>query len=200
MKLSICLIRDFEISSGKLNDWNWSGMQDRGRRKWEKIVGPQQCGYRTGSRERNHLRGLCVMEYWKGMFASWFEMASHAVLKYPSVVPSPLSTPHPIPESFHEGQREVSDLEHPNLLSEVEVGSVFGGKSTQRRLELLRGVVLGRAKCDPGVKVGSKRWQKATYSVSICPLPRVLSYTGERTEILYPMHDRVSNLFIGTFR
>lgn len=60
-------------------------------------------------------------------------MASHAVLKYPSVVPSPLSTPHPIPESFHEGQREVSDLEHPTLVSEVEVGSVFGGKSTTKK-------------------------------------------------------------------
>lgn len=141
----------------------------------------------------------------------WWNIGEECLLpdlKWPPMLylSTPLWYPHHSPlltqsqSPFMKGREKYQTWNTPPWWVKWKLGQYLEERAQQRRLELLRGVVLGRAKCDPGVKVGSKRWQKATYSVSICPLPRVLSYTGERTEILYPMHDRVSYLFIGTFR
>lgn len=126
--------------------WRW----DLGQRK-EKVgesVGPQQCGCRTGSRERNHHdwttsdglleMGVCSL-IWNGF--------SFCAAGHPCDILTLCTTPTPSPRSFGEGQWTAErhtnfraccldewsgGRRHPHLESKVQ----------QKTLELLREVLL----------------------------------------------------------
>ena len=151
----------------------------RGRKKWERTVGPSSVATEQIPGREASIRGLSVVDSWKGVLLSDLKCS---MLQCPSVVPSPCNTLSHSQGLLVKGNKyqvEVPALEHAALGNEVK--STFAGKCTTWKSGGPQWSATRKPKGpqeDNGIRVGS---------TPPPPPPKSPQVFGKRTE---PLHSK----------